>query len=196
MSWSEKWGLQLREDAQGCLYETRLRELMGMVPGIEPADVPSIEAMAALRLAGHELHQLTERWAERYGLSEGRLQVLLLLWRAPGHHMPLGALAESRHVSARNVTGLVDQLEADGLVQRVPDADDRRSVQAQLTEAGRSKIEGVWGEALRNRISLVRGFSPAELVQLRHLCLRLVATSAELHARRGREAEAGRSQDS
>jgi len=43
-----------------------------------------------------------------------------------------------------NVTQLVDRLEADGLVERAPDPNDRRSRLAMLTERGRkAHAEGV-----------------------------------------------------
>ena len=69
---------------------------------------------------------------------------------------------------------LVDHLERDGLVERVPDADDRRSVRARLTEAGRVRIEAIWKEGLEHQFEIVEGFNNDDLAQLRHLCLQLV----------------------
>jgi DNA-binding MarR family transcriptional regulator len=88
--------------------------------------------------------------------------------------MPLGEMAEDLAMTPRNVTGLVDHLERDGLVERVPDSEDRRSVRARLTPAGRERIEGVWKEGFVNQIDLVKGMSKDDLAQLRHLCLLLV----------------------
>src|SRR6266853_654254 len=53
----------------------------------------------------------------------------------------LGDLADELDSTPRNITGLVDHLERDGLVERVPDPQDRRSVRARLTPAGRERIE-------------------------------------------------------
>lgn len=47
-------------------------------------------------------------------------------------------------VTARNVTGLVDALQRDGLVERLPYPNDRRAVLVRLTPAG----ERVSGELL------------------------------------------------
>jgi DNA-binding MarR family transcriptional regulator len=44
-------------------------------------------------------------------------------------------------VSGGNVTGLTDELEKDGLVQRDDDPDDRRSIRVRLTANGRSAFE-------------------------------------------------------
>lgn len=45
-------------------------------------------------------------------------------------------LASAMGVSPRNVTGLVDALEASGYVSRCPHPDDRRAVMVTLTELG------------------------------------------------------------
>lgn len=163
-----KAGWELARDQDGLLYSPRFREVFGAVnEGIE-----AVEAFSALRWAGHSLGMLQDRWAEKHGLSEGRLGVLFRLYR--GGATPLGRLAQAFHTSARNVTGLVDHLERDGLVERVPDPDDRRSVRARLTEAGRVRIEAIWKEGLENQFELAQGLSHEDLARLRHLCLQLV----------------------
>ncbi len=90
---------------------------------------------------------------------------------------PLGDLADDLESSPRNITGLVDHLERDGLVERVPDPEDRRSVRARLTEAGRVRIEAIWQEGLEHQFEVVEGFSKDDLAQLRHLCLKLVESA-------------------
>src|SRR5712691_3396840 len=86
-------------------------------------------------------------------------------------------LAGDLESTPRNITGLVDHLERDGLVERVPDPDDRRSVRAKLTEAGRVRIEAIWKEGLEHQFEVVEGFSKDDLAQLRHLCLKLVESA-------------------
>ncbi len=49
----------------------------------------------------------------------------------------LGALAERNSCVKSNMTQLVDRLQADGLVARVSDPADRRSVRAEITPRGR-----------------------------------------------------------
>lgn len=55
---------------------------------------------------------------------------------------PLGVtpLARMQGVSQPAMTQLVDRLSADGLVERLQDGDDRRSVQVALTSAGRRAV--------------------------------------------------------
>jgi DNA-binding MarR family transcriptional regulator len=70
------------------------------------------------------------------GLSLAKLAALHQL-TAAGESLPLGQLAERLACVKSNVTQLVDRLEADGLVNRTSDPNDRRSRLAVLTSAGR-----------------------------------------------------------
>jgi DNA-binding MarR family transcriptional regulator len=49
-------------------------------------------------------------------------------------------LGEELGVTPRNVTKLVDELEAEGLVRRLPHPSDRRATLIQLTQKGREEI--------------------------------------------------------
>ena len=158
----------LERDADGRLYLKRFRELFDP----SQVDLASVEALAALRYAGRTVHLLQERWGAMHGLSEGRMGVLFRLYRCGD--LPLGELADDLIMTPRNVTGLVDRLERQGMVERVPDPEDRRSVRARLTPAGRETIEGIWKEGLDRQFELVEGMTKEDLAQLRHLCLLLV----------------------
>jgi DNA-binding MarR family transcriptional regulator len=158
---------ELARDESGRLYSLHMRQMFDPLT----TDLSVIEAMAALRIAGKMMHHLQERWAEKRGLSEGRMGVLFRLFRCGP--TPLGDLAADLDSTPRNITGLVDHLERDGLVERVPDPEDRRSVRASLTQAGRSQIDSIWREAFAHQHEIAAGMSKDELAQLRHLCLQL-----------------------
>lgn len=159
---------ELARGEDGKLYDRTFRALM------DPLGVDStpIEALTALRMAGRSLMLLQERWAEQHRLSSGRLGVMFRLMRCGDQ--ALGDLAEGLDSTPRNITGLVDHLERDGLVERVPDPDDRRSVRARLTEKGRATINGIWKEGMAQQYALAGGMTKEDLAQLRHLCLTLV----------------------
>ena len=70
------------------------------------------------------------------GLSLAKLAALHQL-TAAGESLPLGQLAERLSCVKSNVTQLIDRLEADGLVSRAADSNDRRSRLATLTDAGK-----------------------------------------------------------
>ena len=166
-----KLGFELERDENGRLYNAGMRKLLSNLN----VDMSAVEALAALRIAGRHLHLLQERWAEVHGLTEGRLAVLFRLFRCGP--TPLGDLAEDLGTTPRNITGLVDHLERDGLVERVPDPTDRRSVKASLTEAGKVRIQAIWKEGLERQFEIVGDLSKEDLAQLRHLCLSLVESA-------------------
>ncbi len=73
-----------------------------------------------------------------HGISVSQLQVL---WVAAHHdHTPIGRLARETGVSGASLTGLVDRMEEQGLVERVRSADDKRRVLIETTEKGREVL--------------------------------------------------------
>src|SRR5256712_12040360 len=134
----------LATDHAGRLYDSRFRDaIRSNRRPLSEREVRTVEAMTALRITARLTRQLMDRWADKHGLSEGRLHALFQLAAAPNHRLPLGELADHLDVSPRNVTGLIDHLEQDGLVQRIDDPDDRRLTYAQLTAAGGKRLAGM-----------------------------------------------------
>ena len=56
----------------------------------------------------------------------------------PGEPVPMSALADALHCDNSNITGIVDRLEAAGLVERRAHEGDRRVKAVVLTEKGES----------------------------------------------------------
>ena len=71
------------------------------------------------------------------GLTFPRYEALMLLSFTRTGALPLGKIGERLQVHRTSVTNIVDKLEADGLVRRVPHAADRRATLAEITDAGR-----------------------------------------------------------
>lgn len=91
---------------------------------------------AVLHAAG-ALESRVESQLAEVGLSLPKLAALHQLSQA-GDSLPLGQLAERLACVKSNVTQLVDRLEADGLVVRAADPNDRRSRLAVITENGKT----------------------------------------------------------
>jgi MarR family transcriptional regulator, transcriptional regulator for hemolysin len=72
------------------------------------------------------------------GLSRTLYVTLAQLANANGP-LTLRELAEGQHCAPSNITQKMDRLEKDGLVRRVDDPEDRRSIRAKLTELGRER---------------------------------------------------------
>ena len=93
-------------------------------------------SMLTLLGAASSIHDFIEARLSSVGLSVPRLAALQRLVDAGGS-LPLGQLADRLACVKSNVTQLVDRLEAEGLVTRSPDPDDKRSRLAIITDTGR-----------------------------------------------------------
>lgn len=74
-------------------------------------------------------------------LTLSRFEALALLSFSRNGSLPLGKIGERLQVHPASVTNTIDRLEKDRLVERVPHPDDRRTVLAQITDAGREAAE-------------------------------------------------------
>jgi DNA-binding MarR family transcriptional regulator len=72
------------------------------------------------------------------GLTRARAEVLWNLMRQPGATQR--ELSQTLRCTPRNVTDLVDALEASGLVARGPHPTDRRATLVRLTRRGQSEV--------------------------------------------------------
>lgn len=76
-----------------------------------------------------------EEAAAKHALTGAQARVLSLLSLGP---LPMRRIARNLKCEPSNVTGIIDRLEARGLVERRPDPNDRRVKLAATTEEGRS----------------------------------------------------------
>jgi len=106
------------------------------------------------------------------GLSLAKLGALRHLAEST-EPMPLGHLAERIACVKSNVTQLVDRLEADGLVQRLPDPADRRSVRARITELGMERYNAGIAALNTAEKSLVEELPASDQATLNQLLTRL-----------------------
>jgi DNA-binding MarR family transcriptional regulator len=111
---------------------------------------------------------------EPTGLSLAKLGALKHLAEA-GEPLPLGQLAERIACVKSNVTQLVDRLEADQLVRRVPDPSDRRSVRAEITADGLARYEAGMKAVHFAETELVSDLELQDRAQLQELLSRLTA---------------------
>lgn len=81
----------------------------------------------------------------------------------------MGTLAEITQQSGGTLTGIVDRLIEDGLVERVRSLGDRRVVEVALTAAGRTRIRAVIEARQQYMAQVVDHFSDAELTQFEEL---------------------------
>jgi DNA-binding MarR family transcriptional regulator len=96
--------------------------------------------MVQIMDAAEEVESRLEAEFAKVGLSGAWASVLYALGQA-ADPLSLGEVADRNRCVKSNITQLIDRLEADGLVRRVNDPDDRRVRRAALTVAGRKAYE-------------------------------------------------------
>ena len=79
---------------------------------------------------------IRQRLREQFGITLPRFDLMAQLEREP-EGLAMGEVSRRMMVTGGNVTTIVDQLEREQLVQRLPVPGDRRSYRLSLTEAGR-----------------------------------------------------------
>jgi DNA-binding MarR family transcriptional regulator len=82
------------------------------------------------------LRRMLDETLEEHGLSYGEWSVLSSLTWAPENRRTAGELASKVELSSAAMTNRLDRLEGAGLIRRVPDPNDRRAVQVELTDEG------------------------------------------------------------
>src|SRR5262249_35820919 len=136
-----------------------LKALAGRYPDLDPS---AIEAcVALLRVGGETFAAFGEHFA-RHGTSQGRFIILMLLNLNPDRGVSPSELADMARVPRATVTGLLDGLESDGLVQRVPLAADRRSHSICLTSKGRDFMDKMLPDHFRRMTGLMAGLNEDE----------------------------------
>jgi DNA-binding MarR family transcriptional regulator len=116
-----------------------------------------------------------EETVAEFGLTHGEWHVLSHLRHiGPPYRRSAGQLAERAELSSGAMTNRLDRLEQAGLVRRLPDPDDRRGVQVELTEAGhRVSQESVTVQAAKEAL-MAGALTKDEKRQLNSLLRRLM----------------------
>ena len=96
-----------------------------------------------------------------HGLSEGRF-VLLILLDASTYGLAPNTIAEQAGVTRSTVSGLLDGLEREELIQRHADLNDRRALRVQLTQKGRRTAQAAVAEHGRWMTGLYGNLSRTE----------------------------------
>lgn len=107
------------------------------------ADVTAVSSFLHLLRVATDLSLALDACLSEHGLLQGRWWVLILLMREDNKTSTPSLLAEKAGVTRATMTGLLDGLARDGLVERIFDEADRRRVTVTLTDAGQAKLDDV-----------------------------------------------------
>ncbi|EAP98347.1 putative MarR-family transcriptional regulator [Janibacter sp. HTCC2649] len=120
-------------------------------------------------------HEEYDRAAATHSLTGAQARVLALIALDP---LPMRQIARALRCEPSNVTGIVDRLEARGLVERRPDPSDRRVKVAAATADGTRTAE-----QLRDSLDFAReplaALSRADRTTLRDLLQRMIGEHSD-----------------
>jgi DNA-binding MarR family transcriptional regulator len=130
------------------------------------ADVTAISSFLHLLRVATDLSIALDSCLSKHGLLQSRWWVLILLMREDNKTSTPSTLADKAGVSRATMTGLIDGLEQNGLVERVFDQDDRRSVFIRLTASGQAKLDAVMPDYYQRLRDCMRGLDETRRRQL------------------------------
>jgi DNA-binding MarR family transcriptional regulator len=101
----------------------------------DPAELTDVlQFMRLLWAVGHGLQTASKRMEQEIGVTGPQRLVIRVLGQFPG--LSAGALARLLHLHPSTLTGVLARLERRRLIQRTPDASDRRRMHLTLTARG------------------------------------------------------------
>jgi len=103
-----------------------------------------------------------EEWSD-LELTMPQMRILCLLRQKPQR---MGNIAACLGRGQSSATSMMDRLVDKGLVERVPDPEDRRVVLCRLTPEGQSEVERFWQVGRQSIVEMVKPLSVAELEQV------------------------------
>ncbi|MFZ1730605.1 MAG: MarR family transcriptional regulator [Bacteroidota bacterium] len=107
----------------------------------------------------------------RHGLTQPQFGAIECLFHRGS--MTIGELSRKMLVSGGNMTCVIDNLEKDGLVQRIHSGEDRRSVIVELTVKGREITDRIFPQHVRVIEDAASVLTEAEQSELARLLKKL-----------------------
>jgi DNA-binding MarR family transcriptional regulator len=138
-------------------------------------DALTLEVVDLIGSVVARYHEEYEEAAAEHALTGAQAKLLGLLTLEP---LPMRRLAHKLKCEPSNVTGIVDRLEARGLVERRPDPTDRRVKVAAATDEGR-RIARTLRESLRFAREPLAALGEEERLALRDLLRRMLRSPDE-----------------
>lgn len=139
-------------------------------------DVTAMGILGRLKRLSTHLSREVEAVLQQNGLSSSSFDVLATLRRSGApYRLSPGDLLATTMVTSGTMTNRIDQLEKAGLVERVVNPQDRRSVLIALTEKGFALVERTVTEHVVNQNRLVESLPADEKAMLDGLLRKLLA---------------------
>jgi DNA-binding MarR family transcriptional regulator len=142
-----------------------LREAAQQFPDMDPS---AMEAYLFLLKAGTDCVEFGHEYLASHGVSSGRFTVLMLIYKrqvfCPTGNSAItpAELADMAGCTRATMTGLIDTLERDRLVKRIPDEKDRRMMTVNITPKGSALITKIMPGHLKRIADLMSCLNESE----------------------------------
>ena len=133
-----------------------------------PFELPEQEAMLNILRTSDQFQNRFGRLFRGYDLTHSQYNVLRIL-RGEGKPMPCLEIGDRMIQVVPAMTGLLDRLEKQGLVQRERCTEDRRVVYVELTDAARELLQRMDDPVTELHKQLIGHLTQAELKELSRL---------------------------
>lgn len=127
-----------------------------------------------------EMQKAYDAVLDEYGLSESKFIILMFLERAEDHLLMPSELAEKLGASRATITKLVNNMERDQQIRKIPSVTDKRAVQVQMTETGAELLEKFLPRNFEATKTLLEQLSEDEINQLFYLLSKIKQGTANL----------------
>jgi len=145
------------------------------------ADIATLSAMTRLVRLGVLMDTFQKETLEPFELTPSDYAVLSTLRRAgPPYQLSPSDLYTTLERSSGGMTKMLKRLEGLGLIERIPDPEDRRSTRVLLTESGVALQEEVFNVFLSRTQELLQPISSGKLREIDN-SLRLLLDGIESH---------------
>jgi len=126
---------------------------------------PDIRLTINLVIAARRWRSLLDEKLRPIGQSSARMEALAAIINSPTLSAQVD-IAKRLRIEGPTMTRMLDTLEADGLVERLPDRTDRRSKKLRVTAEGEAILEQIFAIADEQRERLIDGISDTEIDEL------------------------------
>lgn len=131
------------------------------------------KAVLRLRQINSDYDQLIEHFFEKHHLSNSRFSILFLLYQSEPQPIKQVEIARNLDLSRASVTGFLDSLEHDGMLQRQPCPGDKRAFHLRLTKRGIALVEKLLPHHVANMGRLTQCLKKEDVRQFNHLLEKL-----------------------
>ena len=124
-----------------------------------------IRLTVLLVIVARRWRSLLDERLRQIGQSAARMEALAAIINSPWPSAQVD-IARRLRIEGPTMTRMLDALEADGLVERLPDPGDRRTKQLRVTEQGEAALREIFAIADELRDRLLAGVSEEQMDEL------------------------------